>query len=79
MYLYLFTFTNQVLIVNDDVLINTTPNLVLFINDDVQINTTPNYILFINDDVLINTQGTDAAKFVKSAAQLKAKEAKVRG
>ena len=26
---------------------------------------------------LINTQGTDAAKFVKSAAQLKAKEAKV--
>ena len=42
-------------------------------------NTTPNYALFLNDDVLINTQGTDAAKFVKSAAQLKAKEAKVRG
>ena len=32
----------------------------------------------INECVLINTQGTDAAKFVKSAAQLKAKEAKVR-
>ena len=63
LYLYLFTFTNQVLIINDAVLINTTPN----------------YILFLNDDVLINTQGTDAAKFVKSAAQLKAKEAKVRG
>ena len=63
LYLYLFTFTNQVLIVNDDALINTIPN----------------YILFLNDDVLINTQGTDAAKFVKSAAQLKAKEAKVRG
>ena len=32
----------------------------------------------LNDCALINTQGTDAAKFVKSAAQLKAKEAKVR-
>ena len=59
----MFLFTNQVLIINEDVIINTSPD----------------YILFLNDDVLINTQGTDAAKFVKSAAQLKAKEAKVRG